>query len=153
MAKLNTTENAAVRIPPALIVSVVILLFLVLAAVMLYPVAREYYVAQRENDRLSAEYQAVLERNEKIRQQIDDLQTPEGIEDRAREEWGWVKQGEQAVNITGLNITDSSTGLPTAVESGSIKAPEDWWTQTLDEFFAVTPPKQKPQQDDIVPGL
>jgi cell division protein FtsB len=153
MAKLNTTENTTVRIPPALVVAVGALLFLVLAAVVLFPVWRDHYVAQREYESLKAEHQAIVARNEKIQQQLKDLETPEGIEDRAREEFDWVKQGEQAVNITGLDITNSSTDLPTAVESGSIEAAEDWWTQTLDEFFGVTAPEQKPQQNDIVPGL
>ncbi|MDR0347272.1 MAG: septum formation initiator family protein, partial [Coriobacteriales bacterium] len=137
MAKTNATENVPVRISPALIVTTVIVLSLILAAVMLYPVAREYYLAKRENDRVLLEYQAVLERNTKIKQQIDELQTPEGIEDRAREEFGWVRNGEEAVNVTGLEVSESSTVLPPSVDFATIKAPEDWWTQVLDEFFGV----------------
>jgi cell division protein FtsB len=154
MAKKNATEKAAVRIPPALIVVVVVILSLVVAAVTLYPVARDYYLAKRENDRLSAEYQAIARRNEKIQSQIDELQTPEGIEDRAREEFGWVREGEQAVNITGLDVSESSTRLPSAVEPGSVEAPENWWTQTLDEFFDVQEAEPvSPYPDDPIPGL
>jgi cell division protein FtsB len=154
MAKRNVTENAAVRIPSALIVVVIIGLSLALAVVVLYPMAREYYIAQREKDRLSVEYEMVADRNEKIRQQIENLQTPEGIADRAREEFGWVREGEEAVNITGLNVFESSTALPAAVEPGAAQAPETWWTRTLDEFFETedfVPVDSYP--DEIVPGL
>jgi cell division protein FtsB len=154
MAKKNATENAAVRIPSALIVVVIIGLSLALAVVVLYPMAREYYLAQREKARLSAEYEMVLGRNEKIRQQIESLQTPEGIADRAREEFGWVQEGEEAVNITGLNVYESTTALPAVVEPDTVQAPETWWTRTLDEFFEVedfVPVDSYP--DEIVPGL
>jgi cell division protein FtsB len=154
MAKKNVAENKAFRIPSALIVVLVLVVGIVLAVVMLYPVAREYYVAVRNNEQLNAEYQALLERNQKIQDQIDELQTPIGIEDHAREEFGWVKEGEEAVNITGLNITDSSTKLPSAIEPGSIEAPEHWWTQTLDEFFDVEKAqRENPYPDDTIPGL
>jgi cell division protein FtsB len=153
MAKTNVTKNAAVRISPAPIVTAVIILSLVLAVIMLYPVAREFYLAQRENDRVNAEHQAVINRNEAIQQQIDELQTPEGIEDRAREEFGWVREGEEAVNITGLVVSESSTGLPTAIEPGSVEVPETWWTQMLDEFFGVSKqPPAPPPVDDTVPA-
>ncbi|MDR2587342.1 MAG: septum formation initiator family protein [Coriobacteriales bacterium] len=154
MAKKNVATNTAVRIPPALVVTLVIIGCLVLAAVTLYPAVREYYLALRENARVSAEYELVLDRNEKIKQQIDEMATLEGIEDLAREEFGWVKEGEQAVNITGLSISESSTGLPPVVEPGTVEAPETWWTQTLDEFFGLqhTTPTS-PYPDDPIPGL
>jgi cell division protein FtsB len=153
MAKSNATRNVEARISPALMVTTVIVLSLVFAAVMLYPVAREYYLVKRENDRLTAEYQAVIERNNRIQQQIDELQTPEGIEDRAREEFGWVREGEEAVNVTGLNVSESSTVLPAAVGVGSIKAPESWWTRLLDEFFGVIEPTvTAPRPDDTIPA-
>jgi cell division protein FtsB len=154
MAKRNATKNAAVRIPSALALTVIIALSLVLAAVMLYPVAREYYLVMRENFRLNAEYEAVVNRNERIRQEIESLQTPEGIEDRAREEFGWVKDGEEAVNITGIKVFESSTALPAAIEPGTVLAVETWWMQTLDEFFDVKDPVPvDPYPHDIVPGL
>jgi cell division protein FtsB len=153
MVKDNATENAAVRIPPALAVTAVIILSLALAVVMLYPVLREYYVALRVNAHAHAEYEAVVDRNEKIQQQIDELSTLEGIEDRAREEFGWVRAGEEAVNITGLDVSDSSTGLPSAIEPGSVKAPGTWLTETLDEFFGVADAiPASPDPDDPIPA-
>jgi cell division protein FtsB len=154
MAKLNETKNAAFRIPPALIVFVVLVLAVVVTAVTLYPVAREYYIADRENIRLNAEQQALIERNGKIRDQIDELGTPTGIENRAREEFGWVKEGEEAVNITGLGATTSSTRLPATIEPGSVEVPKTWWTETLDEFFGLEESVPvNPYSDDTIPGL
>jgi cell division protein FtsB len=153
MTKQNAGASTAVRVPPVLVVALVIIVGLVLAAVTLYPAMRDYYLALRENDRANAEYEVVLDRNERIQQQIDELATLEGIEDRAREEFGWVREGEEAVNITGLDISESSTGLPAAVEPGTVKAPETWWTQTLDEFFGVVKaPPATPQHEDTIPA-
>ncbi|MDR1013883.1 MAG: septum formation initiator family protein [Coriobacteriales bacterium] len=153
MTKRNTTERAVPRAPVAAIVAVAALFCLAFMAFMLYPVAREYYLVMRENEQVSAEYQAVLDRNERIRRQIEDLQTPEGIEDRAREEFGWVKEGEEAVNITGLKVSDSSTGLPPAVGPDAVDVPETWLTQTLDEFFGIRDAVPAvPDPDDLIPA-
>ncbi len=154
MAKTNITKTEAFRAHPVLVVILVIIVLLMLAAVILYPAARDYYYAMRENQRLNAEYEEVLNRNNKIQQRIDELNTPEGIADKAREELGWVLEGEEAVNITGLGQSEVSTGLPSDVKPGSVRAPEDWWTQTLDEFFGYEPPNvDNPQLDDTIPGL
>jgi cell division protein FtsB len=153
MATRSTTGRARPRISSAAVVAAAVLLCLAFTAFMLYPVAREYYVAMRANEQASAEYQAVIERNERIRQQIEDLQTPEGIEDRAREEFGWVREGEEAVNITGLKVSDSSTALPSAVGSGTVDAPRSWLTQTLDEFFGIQDAvPTAPDPDDLIPA-
>jgi cell division protein FtsB len=153
MAKINTTENAAVRIHPAPIVAIVIVLGLILAVVMLYPVVREHYLVKRENEQAHAENQAVEDRNAKIEQQIDELSTLEGIEDRAREEFGWVRPNEEAVNITGLSVLESSTGMPSAIEPGSVRVPGDWWTQTLDEFFGVVEDAPAPiRPEELIPA-
>jgi cell division protein FtsB len=153
MAKKNVTENAAVRIPSALIV-ILIGLSLVLAVVMLYPTTREYYLLTRENERLKIELQELTSRNMKIQGLIDSLETLEGIEDRAREEFGWVREGEEAVNITGLGGFESSTALPAVIDSTSIQVAEQWWTRILDRFFGVEKPVPvDPYPDGIIPGL
>ncbi|MDR1712799.1 MAG: septum formation initiator family protein [Coriobacteriales bacterium] len=146
--------NRAGRIFMAVTLSLLgLLACLALAAAMLYPVAREYYLALRENQRLNAEYQAVLERNDRITEEIAALDTPQGIEDRAREQFGWVHSGEEAVNITGLSTKESTTVLPEAVQPGSVESEGDWWTQTLDEFFGVAPAQAPALEHDPIPGL
>lgn len=120
----------------------------IVAAVMLIPVFGDYYVTKRANDQLEAEYQALQDRNDKIQNQIDSLETPEGIEDRAREEFGWVREGEHAVNITGLQTSDSSTVLPTAVASGSVASQTSWLINLLDAVFGVQKPVEGQSQFD-----
>jgi cell division protein FtsB len=134
-------------------VTVAVILCFAVAAFILYPVTHEFYMAKRQNDRLNAEYQAVLERNEKIQEEIDQLDTPEGVADRAREKFGWVQEGEQAVNITGLPILDSTTELPEVVLPGSVDAEGDWLTVFLDEFFGVEPAETPMLEEDPIPGL
>jgi len=154
MAKTNVTSNAAVRRHPVLLVFAIITVVMVIVVHTLYPVARDYYAAMRENNRLEEEYRAIVERNEKIQRLIDALQTPEGIEDRARETFGWVLDGEKAVNIIGLDTGESSTGLPISIEPGSIRAQETWWTRVLDFVFGVSGPEPAdPYPDDVIPGL
>jgi cell division protein FtsB len=148
------TSKEKLKTPPqyraakALVVIAGLLFCLVFAFLTLQPVLREYYVASRAHDLQMAEYAAVLERNEKIETQIASLQTPEGIEDRAREQFGWVRKGEEVVNITGLELSDSSTVLPAAIAPGSIAAESNWWTNLLDYLFDVDTSKQASEQHD-----
>ncbi|MDR1358121.1 MAG: septum formation initiator family protein [Coriobacteriales bacterium] len=120
-----------------LIIGLGIVLCLVIGVLSLYPALRSYYLAWRVNEQLLQELAVVEDRNDQIRGQIAYLNTREGIADRARERFGWVPEGEQAVNITGLDVQDSTTVLPATVASGSIKAPDTWWSEFCDALFAV----------------
>jgi cell division protein FtsB len=146
-------QSKTARYTPAFIAMVAVIVCFVAAVLILYPVAHDFYVAKRHDDRLNAEYQAILERNEKIQGDIDQLYTPEGVADRAREKFGWVREGEQAVNITGLPIGDSTTELPQTVLPGSVESEGDWLTLFLDEFFGVEPAETPALEQDPVPGL
>ena len=133
----KTRKNAEHGNSRKLIIGTGAVICLLICVVLLYPAAREYYVAYRVNEQLLNELIAVEDRNDQIRQQIAYLNTPEGIEDRARERFGWVPTGEQAVNITGLAVSDSTTVLPAAIPAGSGEAVTTWWTEFLDVLFAV----------------
>ena len=139
MSVAKDRKNAANGSSSRQIVSFGIVVCLLICVVMLYPALRDYYIAARVNQRLLQEYYAVEERNDIIREQIAYLNTDEGIADRARERFGWVPVGEQAVNITGLDVLDSTTVLPAQVPSGSGVAPQTWWTDLLDILFAIEP--------------
>ncbi|MCL1891042.1 MAG: septum formation initiator family protein [Coriobacteriia bacterium] len=147
-AKEKAAPPPQYRSIKALIVIAGLLFCLVFAFLTLQPVLREYYVASRAHDLQMAEYAAVLDRNEKIESQIASLETPEGIEDRAREQFGWVRKGEEVVNITGLELSDSSTVLPAAIAPGSVAAESNWWTNLLDYLFDVDTSKQASEQHD-----
>lgn len=121
---------------PALAVSVAIAACLALGCVSLYSPAQQYYQEIRERDRLQAEYAAVQQRNDAIQSEVDALSTSAGIEDRAREEFGWVKNDEVAGSVAGLDIEDDSSFRANIIP-GSIEAPETWYS-FLDPFFGVS---------------
>ena len=119
-----------------IILSVSAVLLVAMIGVFLYPAAKDYYVSVRENDRLNAEYQAVLDRNDILRDEIETLQTDEGIEDLAREAFGWVKKGETSVAVVGMEEKTISAYVPN-IPQGSVEAPRSWLTDLLDSFFGI----------------
>ncbi len=115
----------------------------------LYPTAQQVYLESREEDRLQAEYDALIERNTALQDSIDYLNTDEGIQDAAREELGWVQEGEIAVVVVKDSSEDSEdeeTNINTKIVSGSIAAPETWYSPVLDVIFGYTDPTTT--QDD-----
>ena len=108
---------------------------IVLVGVFLFPTARTYYQAIREQARLEAEFAAVLDRNARMANEIDFLQTDEGIIQKARETLGWVQRGENAVIVYGTGRTEAE--LDADIVPGSVKAPETWYSRFLDPLFGV----------------
>lgn len=103
-----------------------------------YPVAKQQYITTREKERLEIELAMVKERNDHLQGEIDRLQTPEGIEDYARNDLGWVKKGEDSVIVEGLkNNEDPSTGVGWRVSTNDIELPETAWTRFLDMIFGI----------------
>ena len=147
----KTRINAAGDNPKKMIIGVGMVLCLIIVVVSLYPALREYYIAYRINEQLIQELAAIEERNDQIREQIAYLNTEEGIADRARERFGWVAEGEQAVNITGLDVLDSTTMLPAQIMSGSVPALDTWWTDFCDVLFAIQEaPEPEPIPDPFI---
>ena len=154
MSVAKKRRNAANGNSKKLIVITGIVLCLVISVVSLYPSLRNYYLAYRVNEQLLQELAAVEERNEQILAQIAYLNTDEGIADRARARFGWAAEGEQIVNITGLNVSDSTTVLPAVVPVGSGVAPHTWWTELLDILFAVEEDTSTdPIPDPFIPDI
>ena len=113
-----------------------------LVAVFLYVPAQQYYQAQREHDRLVAEYSIVEERNNAIDFENDSLASNAGMEDAVREKYGYIKTGEETAVVTGLSedtLEDihGASDVEGNVLSSSVKAPEEWYTPFLDAFFGV----------------
>lgn len=116
------------------------LVIVALAAGFLYPAAKDSYVAMRAQAQLQAEYDALMQRNEAIQANVDRLSTDEGVEDRAREEFGWVKSGENSVNVYGLEQDEEAASTLNAdVTAGSVPAPDTWYSSFLDPLFGVNP--------------
>lgn len=109
---------------------------LAFCCLFLYTPAQQYYQELRERDRLELEYAAVQERNDNLEASVDYLSTDKGVEDQAREEFGWVKDGEHAVSVSGVEVEEESN-FTANVLSSDIKPPDTWYSGILDPFFGV----------------
>lgn len=110
--------------------TIIVLVTVVLAAWSVYPVLRLQYQHERERQSLAAELENLKVRNEELRAQVDVLQTPEGIEEIARESLGLVKPGEQAYVVTGGTI-----GETTATAGSDESGKKPLWQRVLDSVF------------------
>lgn len=119
----------------ALIVAGAFVLCLVAACFFLYEPTKLYYQEMRENQRLQIEYEALQERNGAIQGEVDSLNSEEGVEDRAHQEFGWVKDDEKAVSVTG--VAPSGTEYNANIAPGSIRPPDTWYSGILDPLFGV----------------
>lgn len=113
-----------------------ILVCILFSALFLYEPAKEWYQEMRERDRLELEFAAIQERNEHLEDSIDYLSTDEGIEDKAREEFGWVKDDEHAMSVSGITVEENSD-FAANILSSDIKPPDTWYSDFLDPFFGV----------------
>ena len=108
----------------------------------LYPTAQTYYLELRETQRLQAEYDALQARNQEIQQGIDYLGTDDGVEDAAREQLGWVMEGETPGVVVGLSDDEGhvdSSDVEGSIVAGSIPAPQTWYSPLLDGLFGYDP--------------
>ena len=139
--KSKTASRIAVAVG-CLVCAAAVVLFL-------YPTAKQVYVESREEDRLQAEYNALLARNEAMQDRIDYLKTDEGIQDAARQQLGWVKEGEKAVVVEGLSddSLDDGSAVNVQIMSGSIPAPETWYSPVLDVVFGYSDPATAQKTD------
>lgn len=104
----------------------------IVGAVM-YPIGCTYYQALRQEQQLQAVLDAVNQRNDSIQSKNDELQTDEGIENQARQEYGWVKEDEHATVIT--NSADNAAEMPSQVDETKIEPPHTWYYDILDVIF------------------
>lgn len=107
---------------------------------MLYEPAQNYYHAVREHDRLQAELAAVESRNAELEDSVAYLQTESGVEQSARDQLGWVRDGERSVYVQGLEGSGSDQGTSSTAGSvvpGSVEAPATWYSPLLDVIFGA----------------
>lgn len=111
-----------------------VIALLIVAAAVLYPIGCTYYQALRQEQTLQAELDAVNQRNEQIDAENKQLETDEGVENQAREEYGWVKDDEKATVV--VNSGDSGSGdMPSQVDGSKIEPPHTWYYDILDIIF------------------
>lgn len=110
---------------------------LVMSTVFLYPTAQRYYCSVRDHDKLVIEYDALVDRNQGLQSDVDSLQTDAGVEQRAHEQLGWVKKGEESANVRGSNLEETQQGstITPNISSDSVQAPDTWYSPLLDLVF------------------
>lgn len=132
------SKAASLKQSPKFIACMGALACVLFACLFLYGPAQQYYQSVREHDRLQAEYDAVAARNEALQAEVDALGSDAGVESKAREDFGWVKEGEQAVVVYGLETSeDDAVGMNANIIPGSVEAPETWYSPVLDVVFGV----------------
>lgn len=113
----------------------IVCLIIFAAGLFIYPVTCQYYQSMRSQAQLEAEYAALQERNGTLQEQISYLGTDQGVEDYARDEFGYVFEGENAVTVGDAGPTESLTSAPPSVKTGSVSAPDTWYSGVLDFVF------------------
>lgn len=103
-----------------------------LAAWWVYPTFKLQYEHQREVDSLSNELDDLKLRNEELRDEVDGLKTPAGVEQLARESLGLAKPGEQVYVVTG-SLTEETTATVGASETSE----QPLWQRALDALFGL----------------
>ena len=106
----------------------------IFAAWSFYPVARVQYGEQRQKARLEAELQSLKERNNNLRREVDNLKTPEGVEQVARESLGLVKEGENVYVVLDGDETATVPVLDPDTASAALPR-ESGWLTFLDALF------------------
>lgn len=119
---------------------------LAVAMVLIYQPTKQYYVAMRTQQQVQAQYDAQQSHSDQLQAEVDNLQTDEGIEDRARQQYGMVKNGENAVRVQGDGVgqedaTQQSTSANASAsisKQNHVSAPDTWYSGVLDKVFGYT---------------
>ncbi len=108
----------------------------VLSGAFLYPGVKDYYTAVRDQAKSQAEYAALQDYYSELQDDVAYLSSDEGVEDAVRAKYGWVYPVENAVLVQGVQSESDFDGTSIGiVPSGSIEAPETWYSGILDPFF------------------
>ena len=110
---------------------------LVFGLMFLYGPSKQLYTDIRERDRLAAEYEAIVDRNAHIEEQVQALSTDEGVAEAAHIQFGWVREGEHSVSVSGLESYTPADNFRGNIVSDDIPYPETWYSGVLDPFFGV----------------
>ena len=105
-----------------------------LVCVFCYQPAKICYTQIRDTERAAAELQLVQARNEKLSENVSALKTDEGIEDKAKSDYGYVVKGEGAAHVSGIDTGDNSKLLE-YVDSNKVTAPNTALSGVLDAIF------------------
>lgn len=106
---------------------------LVVVIVGLYGPIQGYYHAVRDAQELQVTQKQIEEENKDLNNDVQRLQTPEGIKDKAHER-GYVSDDENSVSVEGVGNTTSDD------KPKEKQRPEHpWYIQLLDAIFGYAP--------------
>lgn len=111
-----------------------ICLFVLLTGVFCYPSTKTFYNETRNTEKLAIELSALNDRNATLKSNVDALNTDQGIEDKAKSDYGYVKNGEGSALVQGIERSKENN-LPKFVDVDDIKADGSWFTPFLDLIF------------------
>ena len=114
------------------------LVVIALVVLMLFAPVRNLYIAHRQLDALQATYDALLVENDSIRDQLEALQTREGIEDVARAR-GYVSYGETKVVIDGLDEESQADSVAATISDVEVPDERTWYVRLFDTLFGYDP--------------
>jgi cell division protein FtsB len=109
-------------------------LVVALAVVIVMGPVRTYYAAWRDEGILDAQYEVVAAQYEQLTDEVDRLQTREGIEEAARER-GYVYPDEEALVVTGLEEEESAEDVLLEEAVAEHEASQPWYVRMLDALF------------------
>lgn len=129
---VESVGDAVSRIErPVTVIAICAVIFVI---AMLYGPTRGYYVAVRTGQTQQAIYEAYAAQNELLRQDLERLQSKEGIEDEAHRR-GLVGEDETSVVVDGVPPEDTSAMLGDIV----IEDTRPWYIKVLDIIFFYDP--------------
>lgn len=121
------------------IVPLALLVLVALAALWFYPSMKVAYHEARNERVLEAKLRAVQTYNTQLEQEIQSLETTQGVAEYARRELNLVDKGDHVVIVTrdGKPVTspDESSRLAVLVNTDAVKKPFGSWTDFLDRLF------------------
>ena len=122
------------------------LLVLLVVVLFMYGPAREYYGAYRDVQIRAQVLDQVNLQNKEHSEKIDNLQSEDGIRDKAHE-LGYVDPGEVVVEINDPSHpktkSDEDTNEKVEQKSTTYKIDSTWYTDLLDKIFFYCPPDIK----------
>lgn len=123
------------------IISVVVFCLIFFIA-FLYQPAKNYYISVRENDKLQLQYELLCKNNEELSDDIEFLQTEDGIKQKATDSLGLIEQGESIGYVAGTDIEDGRTNLSSSTSSKisfkNVKSPTTWYSPIFNFIFNVS---------------
>ena len=112
-----------------------VILAIALMYAMLFAPVRDLYIARRQLSDLQVTYDALAAENEAIREEIEVLNSEEGVETEARER-GYVAQGETKVVVEGLPELEGQDEDPTSMLApAEVVDDRPWYIRFFDNIF------------------